>query len=534
MEEKKKRKIKHTNLVVPGQKIEGKKLKVKQTHKGVALTSARPGQKLNKDDVQEKKAEVALPSGVIPPKPKEARRKKGRKKTTVFPGSNPEVENIKKPSPKKPKLSPARKRRRRRYIMMSIIAALIGLVVLFFTSGAYLSVATAISGGMTSLSIALQPGEGFPMDFAMIEYKKSEQMSDDGFVALGSQEMVMVSSTGRILRNIPHSYIQPGISSGDNRVVLYNRGSKEYTIEGYDDTITTQVTEHDIQFCEMSPGGSIAVVTASRHRTFLDVYNPPYDTSEPDFSWPIVDENPIAATFGPDNRSLTVATVSAQGGELGTTLYFLHTNSEEVGATVRANGSVLLQIEHIGRGQILAVYDTFSAVYDQDGAELYRYDYSGRRLLTADISDAGLALVFGTSTGEIVHTVWVSSLMEEVYENVAHAAGTAKVMGTENGVFLLVGQEMFVYNSTGQLSAQVEYEDLALGFAKAGTQPLLVTMGTVIPIEDYLYAEPMQSSSSASDAPQITSVVQSVSPPSSAPQSLPQSLPQSASASDEQ
>ena len=465
-------------------------------------------------------ADPATDLGATPPK--KATRKKKRNLFDELRGVDPWGKQagsipgnaVFMPKPKRTRLSAAKRRKLFKRVRRVAVLVLAVALLLFYTTGAYLTVANYVAEGFDSLRISLKGGDGFPVDYGIADYVKAEAMGENGMVVLGGSEASIFASNGTQLRYLQHTYLNPGVATGKSRAVLYSRGGKEYTVETRSKTVAKNTTDQEISFCSMSPDGRLAVVTSSRYRANLQVLAPPYNTADPLFNWPLVDDEPVALAFHSDNKSMVLGCLSAQNGALGTTLYLLRTDKTEVQTTIRADNATLLQLRYLDNHRVLAVYDTYTATYNSRGQELNRYDYSHRRLITSNIQDGRVALVFGTTTGEAVHTVLLDKSLEPQFDVGAQVLGTPKVMVVSDGVYLLCGQTLFAYTNQGALAVRTSYDSKLLGLAYAG-QPLLVQQGQLTPIAGQLRQTPVEAA--PSHLPSSTGAPESMSLPSSLP-----------------
>lgn len=395
------------------------------------------------------------------------------------------------PKPKR-RMSAGRRRRLKRRIQALVLLLLVVAGILFFTTGAYIATATWVSDGYESLRLGLSPGDGFPMEFIMNGYIKAEPLADNGFAALGERDAVLVSSSGQ-LRRVTHSYLQPGLSAGNTRAVIYSRGGSEFTVESRTETLARHSTDQDILFCTLSPGGWLAVVTNSRYRATLSVYGPSYDMGDVVFQMPVTDDKPVLAAFAGDNRSLVLGCWGNRYGTQGSTLYLLRTDRDSVQAEIQVDNARLLRAEYLSSGRVLAIFDGFAALYNTKGEQLARYDYNGRRLVTADVRDGKTALVFGTTTGERVQTVLLNAGLEALFEATADVERTPQVLVAPDGVLLLGGWWVQAYSNDGTLQRSQTLDAMPYTLVWAG-QPLALTAGVAQPLESLFHPQEEASS----------------------------------------
>ncbi len=396
---------------------------------------------------------------------------------------------------KKPKLSKARRRRRRRRIGFLTAVALVCAVLVVYYSGIYLNAAMGIEDLYDTATIALTPGDGYPAPFAMRGFISAEQMEAGGFAAVGAKDVSVYSQSGTVLRRIQHGYANPGLTASSTRICVYNRGGLDYTIESRSGNIARRKTEQELLFAEMSEGGWLAVVTESRYRANLSVYSPVYDAT-PNLQWPIVDDKPVCASFHSDNRTLALGCLSAAGGALGTTIYVLRVDSDQLFATIRADEARIVDLAYLSSNRLLAVYDTYCAVYDGKGAEVARFEYGARSLRAADTYEGETALVFGSSSLETLELVFLSNDLVPLFSAQTESDTQPRTLVTHDGVFLEMGHEVLAYNTGGVLLDARTFPQKPYALVRA-PQPLLLSSTTAFLLEEMLEVKPDETSLSA-------------------------------------
>lgn len=539
---KKNKKPKHTNLVLPSDKKRKKDKHKKEEH--APHTAA-----LRRDGAGEKE-HLAVPSPPVPAAQDAAGTQAGAQAgdggATVRPAHRPQNERpapqgrpaltadaleelppnaIRMPRPKKSKASPAKRKRRRRRLRILLLAVVACLAVFVFSNGMHLILGAWVSDLYEGIRIAARPGDGFPIDFSVPGYLAAQPMGDSGFAVLGEQEMAMVSSTGTPLRRIQHGYLSPGFSAGKTRVVVYSRGGTSYVVESRGKTVAQRDTDQNIQFCSMSPDGWLAVVTSSRYRGTLNVYSPLYDTGDPQFQMPLVDETPLMLSFHSDNRAMALGCISAKDGAMGSTIHLLRTDRDSIQASIREENAVLLRLEYTAGGKVLGIFDTFAALYNAKGEQMARCEFGQRSLLAADVAENRVALVFGSSTQGTATLMVLNDGLEDLYEVSFENRDTPKVLVSRAGAWVATGQRVLAFGSTGQALPALELEVKTLGLVHGG-QPLALVTGSALPLSG------VQQAQSGTSAPVSASAPGSVAlPPASGEgASLPENSAQDANA----
>lgn len=394
-----------------------------------------------------------------------------------------------------PRFTAVRRKKVRRRVGVLVVALLIVAAIFIFISGLHLHIGMALRDATDSLRIALTAGDGYPASFNLPGYISAESMGSRGFAALGEKDFYMYSSGGVELTSVQHGYTSPGMSAGNTRACLYNRGGREYTIESRGDTLARRTTNADILFAELSPSGWLALVTTSRYNVSLQVFNSVYDVN-PELKWdiPLIDAMPVLATFHPDNRTVALGCLEAEGGGLNTVVRILRVGQEEVQATIEVPDARLLRAEYISSSRLLLVFDTHTALYNTQGEEIARYDYGGRQFMASSTGDGRTALILGSTARESLDLVLLDSGLTELFSTAADSASTPRVLATPDGVFLLLGQEVLAYTDEGALSATHTLSSKAQDLVWSG-QPLALCSGVAEPLDWMLENAPDGSSS---------------------------------------
>lgn len=506
--EKKKRRPKHTGLVLPGESSGEEKEMAPPTKDRLGRTTApspepeAPGQEkplspLEKAALQGEKEKRKAPPKHSKPKKTEPRPAAGSQEET---GERMPANAILMPQPADRGLSAAKKKKRNRRLRFLSFLGVVVFLFFFYVSGLYLNMVMTLSELSESIKVAAQRGDGFPIDFSVTGYITAKPMGGSGFAVLGTKDMAIVSSTGKELNRIQHGYAVPGITTSNTRVCVYARGGYEYTLEGRTQQLIKRTTENEILFAELSPKGWLALVTGTQYRSTLEIYSPSYNKSEPVLRWSRTKERPVLAAFHNDNRTLVLGCLDVEDGALGSVLYILKTGSTEKQAEIRAANASLLQAKFLNNGTLLAVYDSFAAVYSIKGQELYRYDYGGRNLHTSDVTSGKPLLLFGGDDQEHLELVMLDETLQQKFAATADNGLRSKVLSLSHGAVLMTGQEITAYDLGGTVLASTMANENPNGLVYGG-QPLLITPSKVESLQWMFEADQEESRSLKSVPP---------------------------------
>ena len=347
-----------------------------------------------------------------------------------------------------------RRRRKRHPVAKAILAALALTAVFVFFTGAFSSYLLALGDLFDSVKIAVTQSGDFPVQTGINEVYQAQPLSG-GFVALGQEDCVVVSSSGGLLRSIQAGYARPTLAVGRNRFVLYNRSGKELRIENRTQTLYTQTMENNILTCAMSEKGTLAVaVDSNRYLAELSVYSSDLSTRKYLWQMTSTEGTPLCMAFAGDDRRLAVGTVTAKGGELVGSVYLLETNSDAVRWHVSSAGSVPLALIWQDNGHLLVLFDSFAAVYNQSGEEQSRYEFGTRQLAAYSVEGKSTALLFSGETSGTV--IVLNGSLKETAEVMTPAASGITLTG--NAFYVICGFTVRQYALNGTFVDSTDWE----------------------------------------------------------------------------
>ncbi len=515
--DKKRRKARHTSLVLPGESNEKAepemppKDRLGRTVPTQEAVSGKPAAMQQSKSGLSPLEQAALEGQKQQQKEKKKTNKKAKKtalpqtKTAPAEAAGAEAEEelpenaILLPE-RKPRLSAVKQKKRRRRIRSLVFLAVVAAGFLFYISGLYLNLVMVLSNVGESMQVAVQRGDGFPMDFTISGYITAEPMEGGGFAVLGEKDMAVITASGKQMNRIQHGYMSPGITAGKSRVCVYSIGGTDYIVESRTQNVARRTTSQDILFAEMSPGGWLAMVTGTQYRATLEIYSPSYQEGAPDLVWSLTDARPVLAAFHSDNRTLALGALTTKNGALGSSINIVRVGKKDIEATIEVADARLLQAKFIKDGNLLVIYDRFIALYNMKGAELARYDFGTQKLRTADVSSGKAVLLFGTAEQDTGRLVLLDEKLVPKFTQTIENEQVPRVLGTADGVFLLLGQEVVAYTPEGVLAGSYITNGKPAGLVYGG-QPLLITTSAVEPLNGLLKlgeSKPEQSEDAAS------------------------------------
>lgn len=372
------------------------------------------------------------------------------------------------------RLERLRQRKRRRRIRAAVVMTAVLACVLAYFTGLYGASIALLGDIVDSVSIALTPGDGFPLEMGLDEVLDAQPLAG-GFAAVNSRELVMWSSTGRELRRIQHGYSDPCITAGNTRVCIYDRGSVSLRVEGRSGTLSEKTMDGNILLADMSPNGTLAVFTEKG----LEVYSPLFELI---WQWKCTDALPLALSFDSGGKKFAAALVEAKGGVLTTTVYLFSTGKDAAICTIEESDAIPVKIEYLSSDRILCVFDTRAVVCDANtGERLAAFEYGTRVLQSASVPSGGSVVL-------LFSDVDVSRRAELiVLDETLSVAGSAKTdtrvlraASDRTHAYILTENSVITYLLDGTLCGETFLDSAPVRMVKGSELYLITEDGALI------------------------------------------------------
>ena len=343
----------------------------------------------------------------------------------------------------------ARKLRSALLLAAAVLAAAVLAVAAYFT-GVYSEALAAAGEAFDSVRIALAPAAGWPVKTGVPEVVQLEGLAG-GFVELGKQDLVVYSGGGNRLRSIQHGYARPALSAGNSRFCIYSRAGYELRVESRSRTLSTQTFDRPILLAEMSPNGSLAVVTdSSRYMAELTIYDPAFRFR---YAWNPTEKEglPSRIAFAADNKRFAVACLTAENGSLTSNIFLLDTRSDQVTARITASGGQVLQMHWLTADKLLVIYDHMAAVYDPaTGEQKAVFSYGGEQLVSASVCGQNAALLFGPELADSPARLAVLDPQMQLLADARVPAPARGVVCTRTAAYILRESSVAAYTLAGE------------------------------------------------------------------------------------
>lgn len=342
-----------------------------------------------------------------------------------------------------------RKKRAREKLRLKLaLALLIALVVLL----------VALNWGSIIAPLkdaALDVGEGgFP-----VELPGSVNYTLDGlgenFYLLTDTYIYTYNSEGARITEEQHGFQSPVSLSNNRRVLVYDKNGKEFSLFSRTGKIYTGSVEDSIVFASIGNEERSAVITTStRYSNYLYVFN---GEGKQIFRWASPDYKIMQAEFSADDKSIFVAALGAQQGNLQ--LYLIRfdlDNAESHIWQTYIGNDISYSLEQID-GRLYMVTGGGSYLVDCESGELVCECAFSRSITDIPRADTYSVIFKDTASSGDILTVYNQSL--EAYETLYINSLTC-VRESGGRFYVLGGQQINSYDSELQLLKTYELDDV--------------------------------------------------------------------------
>lgn len=367
--------------------------------------------------------------------------------------------------------------RKRRLVALLIVA--VALVLAYFT-GLYGASLSVLGDVVDTAYSAINRGPGWPVNHIVANMKTASPLAD-GVVILGETDLVMYSPSGKLLRNLQHGYGNAEISASNTRVCLYNRSGKELKIESRSRTLHKASYEQPVLMAKMAKNGSYAVVTeSSGYKAEMMVYNSLFDLV---LHWYSAEDMPITLALDRTGKSIAVGCITPFDGGLNSIVYMFKIGKDTPVAEITTQDTIPLKMEYLQNGDLAVVFDSYAAVYSaKDGSLVQWYDFEGKTLQTAEISNKEIALLFSADIqGGTSQIVLLDSTLTQLASAQIHTQVQSISLSRQN-IFAVLPQSVLTYNFEGTLISETPTASLGYKLLN-GKETLLVTSDNISAFE---------------------------------------------------
>ena len=218
-------------------------------------------------------------------------------------------------------------------------------------------------------------GEGFPLPTTYASLQQAALMGES-LVLLGPTALKIHAPNSYLATDFPQPYHAPALCAANGRLLLFDRGSGQFTLMSKTKVLHKGQVDYDIFCMDLGNNGAFAVGTkAESAASELYAYDARLNKR---FGWRCEKEYPGALRLSKNERSLAVCLIGTEQAEVYTRFMEFNFDQKDPLIDLRLDGVWLCGISETGGGW-LAVGDQ-AAYLIKRGAQPQTHSYEGRTL----------------------------------------------------------------------------------------------------------------------------------------------------------
>ncbi|MCR4924894.1 MAG: DUF5711 family protein [Clostridiales bacterium] len=266
-------------------------------------------------------------------------------------------------------------------------AFLVFLVLLMFIVIAAKSFANVtfsnIGDSISSYFESLGSGDGYPFSLNSISVKDIDMAGSD-LLLLSDTKLTVLDKTAKQRSSIQHTFANPQMTSNNGLILVYDRGSTNFRLQTKKEVLFEKDIKEKITTADVGKKGNFAVATiGDTTKSVLTVYNSSFNEV---FKWNSSSEYIIAVALSPNGKSVAVATVGAETGEIYTKISVFDFNKNDPVGTFLYSSTTIVDLIYTKRNVLVGIGDNLTAVIKNntvkeadisyEAGSLSRYSYN--------------------------------------------------------------------------------------------------------------------------------------------------------------
>ena len=292
---------------------------------------------------------------------------------------------------------------------------------------------------------------------------------ENGAVLLTADDVLYPEASGNVTRSAAHSYSQPCMTSFDRKVLVYDRGNKNYRLEINAAVFGTYEAPGAILTATVGKKGNYAVATVADggFQSKLYVYK---EDGSLQYVWGSARNFITAIALSDSGKRIAVALVGSENAVYTSRVTVFEVGLSEPLYTFTYDNTTVVQLDFMRNDTIGIVTDTFVS-YICDGQEEVKLTYPADSLLSADTQHAKrtAVLVAGGYSEESGVRVYEWDNDGDLKLDVLVADGAYMMSLTDRYVAVADEKMISVYDRSGKLHGQAQSLYAIHRIALAGT-----------------------------------------------------------------
>lgn len=270
-----------------------------------------------------------------------------------------------------------RKRQRHRLVrnllVLTILAGGIWCAMWAVEHAGELDLKTAYS----DIKAEIATGSGFPVPLPGGKVLQLDAVNNV-LMLLSDTNLYSYNASGRQMLNEQHGFINQALVTGEDRMLMYDRGGSKLSLYSKSALLDTITTDYKIYTADLSLNGNYAVATTSReYVAHVKVYN---KSGQDIFNWYSYQKPVVSVSLCDTKDEMMVGCVDVSDGSyLSSISKFQFSINQELNK-VEFPDELLLFVDYRSSNRIFALTDKRAILLNQDLKELKSYDYEGQKL----------------------------------------------------------------------------------------------------------------------------------------------------------
>lgn len=338
-----------------------------------------------------------------------------------------------------------------------IIAAVLVAVFLFVYILSTFGIIPVDAANAKIVSTITQDGENYPITINSGSTIKADVIGDSLYV-LTVNDISVYTPRGNLKYSQPHSFASPSISVTGNKAIIYDRGDTGFMLVNENKYVYSGNADKKIFCAEYGEGGNYALGTEGTNSTSLfSVYDIRHNLI---FSWECDYEHIVSIALSKDCNFAGVAVVSAENGEIFTTVNFFGFDYNDVLNSQMIKGSTAFGLDFTAYNTLTLFTDTGIYNVKKDAQEPVEVSgYYSSEFISYDVNSKGefiIALAKYGSVNEINLVAYSKRGKEKC--TVSCSESIEKVAFSDKYIFTLAENTIMVYNLRGKQVSKITVE----------------------------------------------------------------------------
>lgn len=314
------------------------------------------------------------------------------------------------------------------------------------------NVALYVKGKFCSFGI----GQGFPYKFDGTKITTENLKVHDGNIfALSDTSFEIINSSGKLIRKIKHKFSNPCLKISGVRQLIYDIGGKNFKIESCSGSIYDKETNKEIITAAISDSGVYSIVTRSvTHLAELTVYS---KNNLEKYKYSFSDSHVTDMVLSADGKEGLVSAISAQNGEVISTIYILDFKSETPKSQFKLENNIITNVEYLPNGKIVAIGDKYMSFINTKSKTIENYFYNEKILKFYEINkEHGVYCCMSSSDNKSKDDlIFINTSGKKTYEITA-PENLTNISWRKNKIVGLSSGEIISLNENGTINGYIK------------------------------------------------------------------------------